>query len=61
MKTVFVFSFVEVPLLLITLVTTRFGFKVFSTLIASAVGELLVLLLFASYSRPALLLAPNEH
>jgi hypothetical protein len=50
-KTVFIFSFVALPLLLIALVTSRFGFTVFSTLAASVVGELLVFLLFASYNK----------
>ena len=51
MKTAFTFSFLALPLLLIALVTSRFGFTVFSTLAASVVGELLVFLVFASYNR----------
>jgi hypothetical protein len=50
-KTVFLFSLVALPVLLITLATKRFGFTVFSTLAASVVGELLAFLLFASYNK----------
>jgi hypothetical protein len=44
-------SFVGLPLLLIAVVTSRFGFRTLHTLAASAVGEVLGLFLYATYNQ----------
>jgi hypothetical protein len=46
-----VISFVALPLLLIALVTSRFGFRTLHTLAASVVGEVLGLFLYATYNQ----------
>ena len=44
-------SFIGLPLVLIALTTSRFGFRAFHTLAASVIGEVLGLFLYAWYTR----------
>jgi hypothetical protein len=44
-------SFVGLPLVLIALVTSRFGFRTLHTLAASVAGEVLGLFLYATYNQ----------
>ena len=46
-----VISFVLLPLLLMAWTRSRFGFRILHTLVASVVGEVLGLLLYASYKQ----------
>jgi hypothetical protein len=51
MKSALIFLLVAFPVMFIALATRRFGFTVFPVLGASVIGELLALLLFASYNK----------
>jgi hypothetical protein len=46
-----VISFVLLPLVLMAWATRRFGFRILHTLVASVVGEVLGLFLYASYKQ----------
>ena len=46
-----VISFVLLPLVLMAWTTRRFGFRILHTLVASVVGEVLGLFLYASYKQ----------